>query len=150
MPTEQEIQKNIFNVLEGQKFGIFTSVSELNDPHPTLVAYTISTNLKEIVFATPESTRKFRNIILRPHVSFFWDSRINSADDIKNAFTVSAIGEAEILNEPQLSIAKQAYLKRHPYMEDFIETPTTRLVSVKVKRFELVSQFQNVFEYIPF
>lgn len=149
MLSKGEIQESILKVLESQKFGIFTSISELNEPHPTLVAYHFSNDLTTIVFATPKNTRKFNNLILHSNVSFFWDNRTNSGEDISHAFTVSAIGSAAEVPDNLLKEIKTKYLARHPYMEDFIESPFTALISVTIKRFELVSQFQNVLEYVP-
>lgn len=38
------------------------------------------------------------------------------------------------------------YLDKHPSLKEFVESPTTALLSVRVKTYIMVSRFQNVQE----
>ena len=43
----------------------------------------------------------------------------------------------------------QLYLKKHPYLEEFVTAPTCALIRVKVEKYILVTQFQEVREIYP-
>jgi hypothetical protein len=43
----------------------------------------------------------------------------------------------------------QLFLKKHPYLEEFVTAPTCALIRVKVEKFIMVTQFQEVREIYP-
>jgi hypothetical protein len=139
-----DLRHKIGDVLLHQKFGVFTSITPSDSPHPSLVAFIASADLSWIVFATPLKSRKIQFLDRHPSVSFFWDSRHNVAEDVQTAVTITAFGRAEIPKLDTIPELKRQYLARHPYMEDFVESPSTTLVIVHVNQFEVVSQFQTV------
>lgn len=115
-------------------------------PYTTLVAVTVTNDLERVLFATPKSTRKYANILRDSHVSLLSDNRSNQEDDFHQALALTVLGRAEELDGPMRHDMATLYLSVHPYLEDFITSPTTALFAINVQKYILVRQFQNVLE----
>lgn len=141
MNKDLEIEK-IETLLESQRFAVIATQGEI-EPYTNLVAFICSKDLKQIIFATSKNTKKYNNIIKNSKMSMLIDNRGNKPDDIKNAVVVTAVGIADELKH-DINFYKNLYLKKHPYLEDFIKSPDTVLINLMVERFLLVDHFQNV------
>lgn len=134
--------KIIKDLLNNQRFGVIAT-QDKNEPYTNLVAFIHSDNLKQIILATPKNTKKYDNIIQNSRMSMLIDNRGNKPNDIKNAIVVTAIGSAnEIKRNTRYFI--QLYLKKHPYLSDFINSKDTAIIRLKVEKYLLVNRFQNV------
>ena len=132
----------IKNLLESQRFAVIATKGEI-EPYANLVAFISTKDLKHIIFATSKHTKKYNNLIKNSKISMLIDNRGNKPDDIKKAVVVTAIGIADELKN-DLNFYRNLYLKKHPYLEDFIKSPDTVLINLNVERFLLVDHFQNV------
>lgn len=133
-------------LLEGQKLAVL-STSEKGRPYASLVAFGYSGDLRFLYFATTRATRKYANLIDQPRVAFLIDNRGNSEKDFHQAAAFTALGQSgEIAGERKKS-AMTPYLKRHPFLKEFVEAPTTAFFEVEIERYIYVSRFQEVFEY---
>ena len=141
MNKDLEIEK-LETLLQSQRFAVIATQGEI-EPHTNLVAFICSKDLKQIIFATSKHTKKYNNIIKNSKMSMLIDNRGNKPDDIKNAVVVTAVGIADELKHDK-NLYKNLYLKKHPYLEDFIKSPDTVLINLMVERFLLVDHFQNV------
>ena len=141
----QDIRKNIASLLREQQLGVLATHGDVY-PYNTLVGFAVTCDLKRILFATIRSTRKFHNITGHPEVSLLVDSRGNSPEDFKDAQALTVLGSARESTGQQKEEHMSLYLSKHPYLEDFIKDPHCALVSISVKKYILVSRFQEVME----
>ena len=142
-PVIQEIEA----LLENQKLAVLATEGEAG-PYTNIVSYTFSDDLRHIFFATTRATRKYSNISSHNMVSMLVDNRTNTVDDLFKAKAVTAIGRSEELGEEEKDLALSLMTARHPYLEDFLSSPTTATIKIRVHRYILVSHFQNVREVI--
>ena len=79
-------------------------------------------------------------------VAVMVNSSTNQVSDFHQAISVTAVGKAEeVVGADKEPILGQ-YLAKHPYLEDFVRSPTCALVRVSVDSYYLVKNFQNVME----
>jgi len=146
MSSKEEIRQSIESLLRSQHLGVLaTQGSEY--PYCTLVAYAISEDLREIIFATIRDARKYRNIKKTPRVSLLIDSRVNQVNDFKDAEALTAVGSAGEISDEMKSGYLRGYLEKHPSLEEFVKAPNCALMKIQVAKYILVQHFQNVTEY---
>ncbi len=146
MTTDRNVLREIQQLLAELKFGVLATHAP-DYPHCSLVGYGVNDLATEMYFATLRDTRKFANLKANPGVSILVDSSRNQADDLKDAMALTAMGTAEELASDAYAQSRACFLSKHPYMEDFLDTPNCALVRIAVSRYILVSRFQNVVEY---
>lgn len=112
-------------------------------PYTSLVAYYSTDDLKNVIFATLKNTKKFQNLMKNSNISFLIDNRENQPSDIYNAITVTALGKAEEIKENK-EYFKNLFIKKHPDLIKFINSPDCKLLKIKVDKYKFVSNFQNV------
>ncbi len=117
-------------------------------PYTSLIAYTLTPDMKGVVFATPKSTRKYENILKNRRVSLLIDTRSNTERDYMGAESVTILGNAyPIRRGKKWSELAEIFKKKHPKLAEFIESPETALVLIKITRCIHVTQFQSVSEW---
>ncbi len=143
----KKIQAAITELLLSQKLAVLATVDPNGSSYASLIAFAASADLQRIVFATSRATRKFANLRHNPKISLLVDNRSNREDDFHEAKAVTVIGVAEIIESPASpGNATALYLEKHPYLEDFLTSPSTAFILVSVWRYYLVSRFQEVME----
>lgn len=115
-------------------------------PHGSLVAFVVSDDLMDLVFATSRSTRKFANLSKDARVALVIDNRTNQEADFQQATAVSVYGRALEMSGDEHAHWMKRYLQRHPCLQEFVRSPTCALVRVHVEKYNLVKRFQNVVE----
>jgi nitroimidazol reductase NimA-like FMN-containing flavoprotein (pyridoxamine 5'-phosphate oxidase superfamily) len=138
-------RRRIAALLEGQRLAVL-STQHGGAPYASLVGFAAEADLSRIYFATPQTTRKHRNIEADPRVAMLVDSRTHAEADFHRAAAVTAVGKAVGVEKDADPGAVSLYLSRHPYLADFLRAPTTRLFAVDVERYLLVVNFQQVME----
>ena len=144
--SKEEILESIESLLRSQHLGVLATQGN-EYPYCTLVAYAISEDLREIIFATLRDTRKYRNIKKTPSVSLLIDSRTNQVNDFKDVEALTAVGSAEEISDELKSGYLRGYLEKHPSLEGFAKAPDCALMNIQVTKYILVQHFQNVTEY---
>jgi nitroimidazol reductase NimA-like FMN-containing flavoprotein (pyridoxamine 5'-phosphate oxidase superfamily) len=139
------IRNDIGNLLRSQTLAVLAT-SAGRHPYCTLVGFAFTANLKTLVFATMRDTRKFRNITNHGAVSLLIDSRTNSAVDFKDAVALTVLGTAAEVTGKARGTYRRLFLKRHPHLASFVDSPNTALVAVSVRRYIIVQRFQEVRE----
>ena len=81
-----------------------------------------------------------------PAVSLLIDNRKNEIEDFRDAMAVTAIGRAEPLHDSERDKPEKIYLMKHPYLVDFLQSPTTAFFKVRIERYIVVTHFQHVIE----
>ncbi len=143
--TEKEIREKISDLLKGQILAVLASQRH-GQPYSSLIAFAHSDDLRRIYFATPKATRKFANLIEEPRVSLLVDSRSNNEVDFHKAEAVTIMGVVKEVGEEDLEASRSLYLARHPYLGEFIHSPSTAFLEVEVRSYILVNRFQHVME----
>lgn len=143
---DQELKRIVQQTLESQNLGVLATLDK-NDPYENLVAFVSSVDLKSIVFSTAVYTRKYTNLKTHPQVSFLVDTRSNSERDFNECVVVTALGRASEIKEDERDKILHLYLKKHPYLEDFVKSPSSRFFRLKVKKYIVISEFQKVLEF---
>jgi len=148
MMSVLEMKEIIQNLLDGQRLAVLSTLMS-GRPYSNLIAFAATDDLKDIFFATTRATRKFANLTAEPRVSLLMDNRSNQETDFGEASAVTVLGTAAEALGPDRDKYLQLYLKKHPYLEDFITAPTCALIRVKVEKYIMVTQFQEVREIYP-
>jgi nitroimidazol reductase NimA-like FMN-containing flavoprotein (pyridoxamine 5'-phosphate oxidase superfamily) len=146
-----EMQKIVQELLNSQRLAVLATLmsDQFGRPYSNLIAFAATDDLKEILFATTRATRKFTNLTKDPRVSLLIDNRSNQETDFGEASAVTVLGTAMEVLGPERDGYLQLFLKKHPYLEEFVSAPTCALILVKVEKFIMVTQFQEVREIYP-
>ena len=116
-------------------------------PYTSLIAYALTTDMKGVVFATPKSTRKYKNILKNRRVSLLIDTRSNTERDYMDAESVTILGNAYPMRRGKKWAELAGVLKKkHPKLSEFVESPNTALVFIKINRYIHVTRFKSVSE----
>ena len=70
--------------LASQRLAVLATHQE-GQPHTSLVAFGVTPDLREIVLATPRTTRKFTNLLADDRVALLFDNRSNDPSDFSDA-----------------------------------------------------------------
>jgi nitroimidazol reductase NimA-like FMN-containing flavoprotein (pyridoxamine 5'-phosphate oxidase superfamily) len=117
-------------------------------PYASLIAYALTPDMKGVVFATPKSTRKYKNILRNSHVSLLIDTRSNTKKDYMDAESITIIGKACPLRRGKRWSDLAGILKRkHTELSEFINSQETALVLVQITKGIHVTKFQSVSEW---
>jgi general stress protein 26 len=91
LKTDPSLEDRLQKLFRSQKLGVLATLAKKN-PYTNLIAFACSDDMRQIVFATAKTTRKFENMISNSCVSFFIDNRSNKAADFRKAMGVTAVG----------------------------------------------------------
>jgi nitroimidazol reductase NimA-like FMN-containing flavoprotein (pyridoxamine 5'-phosphate oxidase superfamily) len=139
------LKKRLEELLESQKLAVLATHNQ-GQPYGSLVSFAATKDLKQILFATTRSTRKYANLKKDTRVALVIDSRENTEKDLHKAMAVTVTGKAEETGSGEEEVYSSIYLEKHPYLKDFVESPTCALLRVRVDTYYLVRRFQEVTE----
>ena len=99
----------LYNFIRQHKFGVLSTVSPDNVPESAYVGIAVTPDLK-IIFDTVSDSRKYKNLLLNPNISFVigWD----------NEQTVQYEGIAKIPDTTDLNKLLQTYFAIFPDGKD--------------------------------
>jgi general stress protein 26 len=143
----EEFLDQVGQLLESQRVGVLATHYK-ETPHQSLIAYTHSESLREIFFVTPRYTRKVEAMTSDPRVALIVDNRQNVESDFDACIAVTAKGTVEELAQQPRPPFLSRYLEKHPYLEEFVVSPTCCYYRIRVESYNLVSSFQRVEELI--
>jgi general stress protein 26 len=147
MTDKKQLQGEIAELLLSQKLAVLSSQTPEGSSYSSLIAFAATDDLQKIVLATPRATRKFANIKYNPKVSLLIDNRSNKEQDFHDAKAVTVMGIVkEIDPDASRNDLASLYLRKHPYLDDFLHSPSTAFLLVSVWRCYLVKRFQEVME----
>lgn len=146
MDEINSIKRRLEELLESQKLAVLATHNQ-GQPYGSLVSFAATKDLKQILFATARSTRKYSYLKENARVAMVIDNRGKNAErDLHKAIAVTAMGMAEETAMGEEEAYLSIYLKKHPYLKDFVNAPTCALVRVQVDTYYLVRRFQEVTE----
>jgi len=145
LKIDPSLEKRLQKLFRSQKLGVLATHQKKN-PYTNLIAFASSDDMRQIVFATAKTTRKFENMILNSSVSFFIDNRSNKADDFRKAIGVTAVGSVRQIRKNKNSMMMKRYLQKHPQLASFLASKSCVSLCIDVKTIYVVERFQNVIE----
>ncbi|MDZ7794546.1 MAG: pyridoxamine 5'-phosphate oxidase family protein [Spirochaetia bacterium] len=143
MVASEEIRRMVAELLSEQLFAVLSTQGE-DKLHSVLVAFAPAADMRQIIFVTPRSTRKFENIQKHNYVSLFIDNRKNDITDLQRLIGVEARGEVEEIDAGDRSYYRELFLAKFPHFNWFVESPGNAILGIKVQRYDVVHHFQNV------
>ena len=132
-------------LLTSQRLGVL-STHNAGQPYASLVSFAATPDLTTFLFATTRSTRKYANLLSDSRAAMLVDNRSNEASDIHSAMAVTATGVVGDVASNERSPALTVYLEKHPYLEEFVRSPSCAFLKLTVETYYLVRRFQNVVE----
>jgi len=145
MEADKKLRLSLEELFRSQNLAALSTHRD-GQPYASLVAFYAADDLKHIYFVTPKTTRKFANLTADNRVAVMVNSSINQASDFHQAISVTAVGNAEVVDKSEKEPILNLYLAKHPHLEEFVQAPTCALVRISVMTYYLVKNFQNVME----
>ncbi len=145
MQDIHQLKVTIKQMLDSQRLAVLATQGE-GRPYGSLVAFAATEDIKNLLFATTRVTRKYANLLKNRGVTMVIDTRTNQTADFADAAAVTVLGDVEEIADHHQQELAGIYLDKHPYLREFVESPTTALLRVDVKTYIMVSRFQNVQE----
>ena len=131
-----------------QLHAILATVSD-KQPYPSMIAYALVPDEKGIVFATPNKTQKYKNILKNNRVSILIDTRSNTKKDYMSAESLNILGYAKPVRKgKEWRELTNILLKKHPKLKEFVYSSETKVIFVKINQCIHVKRFQTVSKYI--
>ena len=148
MEDSGEIKAKLKDLFSSQKLAVLSTQSE-GQPYASLVSFVATDGLKYLLFATGRATRKYANLVADSRAALLVDSRSNSDSDLHQAIAVTATGIVDEIQGPDRDRLVGLYLAKHPYLDEFVNSPSNVLLRLKVETYVMVSRFQNVMVLHP-
>ena len=143
--NDAAVTKTLRDLMDAQRLAVLAT-HDTGQPHGSLVAFVVSDDLRDLVFATSRATRKFANLSKDARVALVVDNRTNQEADFQQAIAVTISGRASEVSANERAQWVKRYLQRHPCLQEFVQSPSCALVQVHVEKYNLVERFQNVVE----
>lgn len=137
---KNSIKKILNNLLNKQRFAVIAT-QDKNQPYTNLVTFLASKNFEKIYFPTSKNTKKYKNLSSNSEVSILIDNRVNKPKDIKKAVAITAVGKSKETKEVEI---KKNFLKKHPYLKNFINSKNCAMIEIQVEKYIIVDNFQNI------
>lgn len=131
MITPSETRIVLKRIAAAQRFCVLATLRD-QQPYSNLVAFAVSDDLRQIIFATDRDTQKYRNIQANDRVALLIDNRSNNQSDLTGALAVTALGTAGEMTVDRSDKLVQSYLDRHPSLGEFLQRPGVALIRVMV------------------
>lgn len=143
MTNRERLEATIRELYARQGVGVLCARGDIY-PHASLVAFAPSEDLRTILFATLRQARKYEHIARDPHVVLTVDSRTETNADLVRTVVATAAGVAGEVPSAERSGWQGIYLKRHPSLRAFVESPDCALMAIRVQWYEVITDFQTV------
>jgi nitroimidazol reductase NimA-like FMN-containing flavoprotein (pyridoxamine 5'-phosphate oxidase superfamily) len=145
MPNLREILQEL---LQSQKLAVLATQRE-GQPHCSLVAFAVTSNLKYVVFATPKRSQKYENMVRDGRISMLVDNRTGQDTDFQKAVAATIVGLAEDVPKTDSYNLLELYLRKHPKLNEFVSSDDCTLMRMSVDAYRMVRRFQEVTEIRP-
>jgi nitroimidazol reductase NimA-like FMN-containing flavoprotein (pyridoxamine 5'-phosphate oxidase superfamily) len=145
MEKTSQLKEFLKDLFASQRLAVLATQGK-RQSYGNLVAFVATNDLKHLLFATTRATRKYANISENPRVAMVIDNRSNQETDFHQAAAVTATGVVKEVEGIRKESLLRLYLSKHPYLKDFVSSPTCALLRMHVETYYVVRQFQNVME----
>ena len=141
--TRNGLKQRVRRFLTLQKIAVLAT-GDKKGLYQSLVAFTVSADLKQIVFATERGTRKYANMKAKPAVALLVDDRVNTNNDFYKTTAITISGKAvEIGGGDGIRLLKK-HIDRHRRIRDFLKSEKCVIFRITTKAFYVITSFKNV------
>ena len=143
------LQERIRRLTDSEPYAVLSTQGD-GQPYASVVAFAMTADLRNAVFATPRVTRKYRLLTECDRVALLIDNRCRHPDRMMEIEAVTATGRAV-----QVSLGEDftrwsgLLLAKHPPLRSFVTSPSVALFRIEIVRFFHVERFQEVREWRP-
>jgi nitroimidazol reductase NimA-like FMN-containing flavoprotein (pyridoxamine 5'-phosphate oxidase superfamily) len=138
------MRSDIKNLILDNHVCVMATVSP-SGPHCSLMSYVTGEDCREIYVATSKETKKYHNLLVNPACSLLIDSR-EKRDKGANIRALTITGTFQDSVEPQKKEAiRNALLKRHPDLHDFLTDPSVEIISIKIEAVQLLDGITDAY-----
>ena len=130
MSNLSEAKELLRQTVGAQRFAVLATLSN-QQPYSNLVAFAVSDDLRQIVFATNRDTQKYRNILSNNKMALLIDNRSNSQSDFTRALAITVLGTAGELSDDENDKLVRSYLDKHPSLGEFLQRPDVAIIKVR-------------------
>lgn len=117
-------------------------------PYTSLVAFTLTPDVRGALFTTPKKTSKYKNIMGNRKVSLLIDTRSNATKGYMESEALTILGTAvPVRRGKRWNELAGLFIKKHPQLADFVRAPSSALVFVSITRVIHAGKFQTVTEW---
>ena len=137
------------NALNKDQLHAVLATESDGQPYTSMIAYALSPDKKGVIFITPKETQKYKNILKNNRVSLLIDTRSNTEKDYMSAESLTILGNAKRVRKGgKWSELAGVLTRKHPNLNEIIDSPETKLIFVQISRCIHVTRFQTVSEWI--
>jgi heme iron utilization protein len=122
------------------------ATQEPGHPYISLMAFVITDDLNYMIIATKKDTRKYFNMVNTPGVAFLIDNRAEEGNDFQNTLSVTGIGNVSETKGIEKESLMTLFVEKHSQLEPFVRSEGCALLKIKIEKFIIISQFQEVEE----
>ena len=140
MRKTAQLREFLKGLFASQRLAVLATQNK-RQPYGSLIAFMATDDLKHILFATTRATRKYAYISSNPRIAMVMDNRSNQEVDFHQAAAVTVTGVVKVLEGPERERFQEFYLLKHPYLKDFVSSPTCALLKMDVEAYYVVSRF---------
>lgn len=146
---DADVISKIKHLVSYQDYAVLCSQGG-SEVYSSLVSFSIEKNFENIVFATPNYTRKYQLLNKCQKISMLIDNRSKKINRVSEIEAVTIIGEARhITNIEQKKNHRKQLLDQHPYLLELVNSDSCSIFKVKIKKYFYVARLQEVYEWIP-
>jgi len=132
--------------LDRQAYHAVLATVQDERPYTSLIAYAYDPERKSFIFITPRKTNKYANICSNNNVSLLIDTREHPKSHYLKGEAYTIVGKATRLRKGKSrDRSTNVFLKKHPELKDFSNSPDVAIVSVSIDFCMKVSNFQEVY-----
>lgn len=140
------VKTQLQQLLETQKYAVLATDNH-GQPYTSLMAYSVTDDLRAFILMTERGRLKYENIITNPRVAIMVDNRQNLGSDLDVTIAVTAQGVAEEITGAACQQWRAFCLARHPALQTFADSPDCAVIRVCVTSYVIVREFQRVLEW---
>jgi heme iron utilization protein len=131
--------------LDKKQYFCVLATNDNGQSYTSLISFAVTPDLKRIIFATPKKTSKYKNILKTRNVAILIDNRSSIRKNLMETEAVTIIGTARPVRKGKnRDEFASLFLKKHPDLEEFIQSDDTALIVVEAARGIHVGKFQTV------
>ena len=116
-------------------------------PHCSLMSYLSDEKGREIYLVSHKQTKKYANLMENPMVSLLIDTREEESGKSRNQIkALTVCGEFQTIKDlGEKDLIRTRFLKRHPHLTDFLNSPQADIFSIRIRSFELLQGVKDTF-----
>lgn len=146
---EDFLPEKINDLVNNQMFAILCTQGEMQ-PYGSIIAYAVTEDLSKAVFATPINTRKYNLLSNCNKIALVIDDRSKYQDEITKISAVTITGKArQISQNEELESYGNLLTTKHPYLNNFTQSPSSAVFVIEFIRYFYVTRFQEVKQWTP-